>query len=352
MTLAPQFRSLLEETRSRRHPVVLGALCILRRNLPERFPGRLDRQERELLRDRLFAALAEMDCCREASFLKAELLDPAEMACLAEFALLPERQDLADDRRGLVLPAGARHSVRVGDGDHLCLQGHREGWELEEIWADVDSLDAALEERLDFAFSEEFGYLTASPRRAGTALQCRALLHLTALTLRGELPRLLRALDVLHGDVRLHGDGEGPGTLLELANSRSMGMSEDELVDGFAEVVNKLSAFEDRAREALLTEARSLLEDRVWTAYGQLRYGRLLSAQTAAELLGTLSLGCRAGILEVVDYQGVQSMWRRVGDGGLQLLAGETLDPAARDARRAEQLRRWLADLETAERKG
>ena len=45
-------------------------------------------------------------------------------------------------------------------------------------------------------------------------------------------------------------------------------------------------------------------------------------------------------------------MWRRVGDGGLQLLAGETLDPAARDARRAEQLRRWLADLETAERKG
>jgi hypothetical protein len=51
----------------------------------------------------------------------------------------------------------------------------------------LDSLDAELDGRLEFAFSEEFGYLTASPP-GGHGSECHAPLHLPALALRGELP--------------------------------------------------------------------------------------------------------------------------------------------------------------------
>jgi len=345
-------RQLIAGEPSRRQPAVLSGSCLLRRNLAERFPEQLGRAERELLRQRLFAALAESDCCRGAIAIEAERISPAEADCLAEFNLLPRRPATGGERRGLLLLADARLSLRVGDVDHLCLQSRREGWYPEELWADLDSLDAELDGRLEFAFSEEFGYLTASPRRAGTGLECRALLHLPALALLGELPRLLRGLAALHGDVRLRGDGEGPGTLLELRNARSLGRSEAELLDDFGELVLKLSDFEAKARERLLSEARSLLEDRVWTAYGRLRYGRLLSAETAGELLGALRLGNLTGILQGVDYKEVQGMWAEAGDGALQVSAGEDLDRERREGRRAERLRGWLVALESAQLKG
>ncbi|MBM4117551.1 hypothetical protein FJ251_07350 [bacterium] len=337
---------------ARRHPAVLGGFCVLRRNLRERFPDQLGRSERELLRARLFAALAELEPCRDARFLDAEALSATEADCLAELRLLPRRAQGNGDRRGLVLLADPRLSVRVGDGDHLLLQSRREGWQPEALWAELDSLDTALEERLELAFSEEFGYLTASPERAGTGLECRALLHLPVLALQRELPRLLRGLAALHCDTRLRGDGEGPGTLLELRNGRTLGESESELLDGVGELVLKLGEFEARARDRMISEARSLLEDRVWTAYGRLRYGRRLSAESAGELLGALRLGCLAGIIPGIDYQTVQGVWAAVGDGVLQLSAGESLGREAREERRAAWLRGWLIDREQAERKG
>lgn len=350
--LQAALRMLVAGEPARRDASVLSGSCWLRRNLGERFPDQLGRAERELLRQRLFAVLAETDCCRGAIVVEAEALSPALADCLAEFDLLPRRRTAEGDRRGLLLLADPRLSIRIGDGDHLCLQSRREGWYPEELWADLDSLDAELDGRLEFAFSEEFGYLTASPRQAGTGLECRALLHLPALALRGELPRLLRGLAALHGDARLRGDGAGPGTLLELRNARSLGRSEAELLDGFGELVLKLADFEAKARERLLSEARRLLEDRVWTAYGRLRYGRLLSEEAAGELLGALRLGSLVGILQGIDSKEVQGIWTELGDGALQVGAGEDLEREAREERRAERLRNWLVALESAQLKG
>ncbi len=45
-------------------------------------------------------------------------------------------------------------------------------------------------------------------------------------------------------------------------------------------------------------------------------------------------------------------MWAELGDGGLQVLAGEDLDGEAREERRAERLRSWLLALESAQLKG
>jgi protein arginine kinase len=345
-------RQLVAGEPGRREPVVFSSSCWLRRNLAERFPDQLGRAEGELLRERLFAVLGESASCQGAIPVAAAALSAAEADCLAECELLPRRRGAGGDHRGLLLLADPRLSIRVGDGDHLCLQSRRDGWSPEELWADLDSLDAELDGRLEFAFSEEFGYLTASPRQAGTGLECRALLHLPALALRGELPRLLRGLTALHAEARLRGESEGPGTLLELRNARSLGRSEAELLDGFGGLVLKLGEFEAKARERLLSEARSLLEDRVWTAYGRLRYGRLLSAEAAGELLGALHLGSLTGILQTVDYKDVQGVWMAVGDGALQVEAGEDLEREAREERRAERLRSWLVALESAHLKG
>lgn len=327
---------------SERHAIVLESRARLLRNLDEPFPARLDEEERELLRERLLDRLEDLPAAEGGLFLRVEELSPAERSVLGELGLLDAPLTSGRDLRGLLLCTDPRASIVVGDRDHFCLQARREGSALDDAYGVVDCLDVTLEEQVDFAFSEEFGYLTASPRRAGTGLDLRLLVHLPALGLRGELPRILRGLSALHVEPQPLGGGDEHLGLLTIRNARSLGRSEQALLDQLAEVVLKLEEFETRAREALLSEARRLLEDRVWTAYGQLRYGRLCSHGEQDALLGTLRLGCMAEIVQDVDAIEVQEMWLRLGDGHLQLEGERRLDESERSALRADRLRRWL----------
>ena len=56
----------------------------------------------------------------------------------------------------------------VNEEDHLRLHGMRSGFDLEDAYAAVETVDADLGRLLPFAFHPEFGYLTSCPTNAGT----------------------------------------------------------------------------------------------------------------------------------------------------------------------------------------
>lgn len=345
MTIAGAVESILASDRGESpHPVVMDVRGRILRNLQEPFPHRLEDEERELLRERLFAQIDDIKASEGSIMLRVEEMKPSERRALTELGIIDPLPPGATELRGLVLMNDPRTSILVGGADHLCIQARRGAWSLDDSYAELDCIDAALEEKLSFAFSEAFGYLTASPRRAGTGLDCRIRLHLPALTLQGEMPRILRGLAALHVEPQVSGDAEDPGSILSVSNARSLGQGEGEILSGLSEVVAKLAEFEEKAREALISEARSLLEDKVWTAYGQLRYGRMVTEEEADTLLGTLRLGCLAGIMKAVDITEVQGLWTRVSDGGLQLETGRSLTETERSELRADRLRAWLTE--------
>lgn len=327
------------------HEVALATRLRLVRNLREPFPAGLEPGERLLMRERLLAGLRGCSLLDGARCLEAESLAAHEITFLAEAILGHDR--IPDDTAGLGLAFGddPRLSVLVAAEDHFVISCLRPGLALQEAWACADAMDAALEERFEFAFSEEFGYLAASPRGAGTALAAAVAVHLPALALSEELPKVLRGLGALHLSLApLNGGDEAATGLFAVGNARTLGREEGEILASLAGTVDKLAEFEARARERLLSEARSLLEDRVWTAYGQLRYARLMDGEKARELLGTLRLGCLAGIIQDITLQEVQAMWRLLQPGHLQAAEGRALDEDDAAELRAARLRDWLGD--------
>ena len=70
--------------------------------------------------------------------------------------------------RGLLVGAGERLSLMINEEDHLRLQAMCSGFQLAEAWALADAADDELDQALDFAFSDEIGYLTACPTNVGT----------------------------------------------------------------------------------------------------------------------------------------------------------------------------------------
>ena len=70
--------------------------------------------------------------------------------------------------KGLVVNKDGSISIMVNEEDHLRIQCFESGLELESLWEWANSLDDQLEESLDYAFDEKYGYLTCCPTNLGT----------------------------------------------------------------------------------------------------------------------------------------------------------------------------------------
>ena len=339
---------LSHRTRCEGPESVLATRVWLSRNIDEPFACGLASEQRRELSERLLGQIAECDGLQGGQVFELGSMQPHERRFLAEAALIPGVAEEGCPATAMLFTEDPRLSVLLAGEDHIRIQCLREGLQLHRAFACADSLDMSLEDCCEFAFSEEFGYLTASPQLAGTGMRATVLQHLPALGLSDELPRVFRGLRALGFTAlqSVQGDGRGESSLLEIANLRSLGGAEMSYLEDLRQVAGKLDEFEARARERLLREARSLLEDHVWSAYGLLRHGRVMTEAKAMRSLGELRLGCMTGLIQSVTLQSVQDMWLRVQDGYLQAAAGGPLDEEARDHYRAERLREWLSRAE------
>src|SRR5438132_3720370 len=153
----------------------------------------------------------------------------------------------------------------VNEEDHLRLQVMRSGFALDEAWQDIDKVDDLLEQRVTYAFSEEFGYLTACPTNVGTGMRASVMLHLRALQLSKQIEKVFRALQKINLVVRgLYGEGtRASGDFYQISNQVTLGKSEATALSEIREVNQQIIAYERQARTALMRENRQGIQDRV-----------------------------------------------------------------------------------------
>ena len=183
--------------------------------------------------------------------------------------------------------------VMVNEEDHLRLQTLQSGFALQGAYAALDRLDTELGEALPFAFHREFGYLTACPTNAGTGLRASVLIHLPGLVLTKEISKVLQGLAQVGLTFRgLYGEGsEVVGNFFQLSNQTTLGKSEEELLDHLGKIVRQVVSYEEAARQVLMNDASTIIEDKFWRAYGLLRHARSMTFDEAMNLLSTVRLG-------------------------------------------------------------
>jgi len=64
---------------------------------------------------------------------------------------------------------------------------------LEEAWEQINAVDDALDEQVEFEFHPQYGYLTACPTNVGTGIRVSVMLHLPGLKLTNELEKVGQA---------------------------------------------------------------------------------------------------------------------------------------------------------------
>ena len=233
----------------------------------------------------------------------------------------------------------------VGEEDHIRIQVMRPGLELNEALKTADMLDNVLDETLDYAFSEQLGFLTACPTNLGTGLRASVMLHLPALEQAGAINQLANTISKLGLTIRgTYGEGsDAKGAAYQISNQITLGISEEMAVQNLQSVVLQVIEQEKKARKAVWPNTVTL-EDAVWRSLGILKNARIMSGKEAVERLSLLRLGVSMGILKTVSIQTLNALSAQTGAGTLCRDSREMLSPEQRDIKRAALLREGLKD--------
>lgn len=327
--------------------IVLSSRVRLARNLAAHpFPHRADGPAAEKVLAAVAGAKTSLTTPeRGYKLFRLSEMDPLDRILLAERHLISPK--LADNDRwgGVLVSDDQAVAIMINEEDHLRIQVLFPGLSLENCWELASEIDDKLAEKLDFAYDEQRGYLTACPTNVGTGLRASVMLHLPALVMTRASSRVLGTLGKVGVAVRgVYGEGtEARGNLFQVSNQITLGQTEEEVLQNLTTVAKQIIDQERSARERLYREHKAHLEDQICRAYGILTHARMISSEEAMKLLSQVRLGIDLQVLSHVKPEVINELLIATRPAHLQKLEGKTLNPDLRDQRRAAILRGRLA---------
>ena len=244
--------------------------------------------------------------------------------------------------KGLMLQNDERISVMVNEEDHIRIQTIYAGNDIDSAWDTANKVDDLLEEKLQYAFDKDYGYLTSCPTNTGTGLRASLMIHLPMTVRAGSIRYLLPAVSKFGMTLRgIYGESTEPmGHIYQISNQVTMGKSEEEIISSLKTITAQIIDNENKLLEKAISSFRIDMEDQFYRAYGMLTHARKLSGKEAMEFLSTVRLGYLTQALEVPKPdKTLYEIMMSIQPGSLQSHAGRELDENERDIFRAQFLR-------------
>lgn len=236
-------------------------------------------------------------------------------------------------------------SIMLNEEDHIRIQAIAAGDNIDEAYDTADKIDNLIEESVEYAFSEKFGYLTSCPTNVGTGLRASYMMHLPQLERTGQIRSLTQAISKFGITVRgIYGEGsEAMGSIYQVSNQVTLGQSEREIIENLKKVVSTIVQREQELEKNAYARAKDDVEDKVWRSYGILKTARKISAKEAMQMLSNLMEAKNMGVepMPDVNIRPVELMIN-IQPAIIQTTNGKDMTPTERDKARADYIRKIL----------
>lgn len=235
-------------------------------------------------------------------------------------------------------------SIMLNEEDHIRIQTINDGMCMKECWDISNKIDDILEEKLEYAFDRDLGYITSCPTNIGTGMRASVMLHLPALSIANQIDRLLYGVSQLGVAVRgVYGEGtKSMGYLYQVSNQGTLGASEDTLIEKITQIVMQIVEKEKEIRAQLLKNNADELEDEIYRAYGILTNARSMAADEAMRLLSYLKLGKEVKLIEMVKDKNLYELMVKIQPNNILSVANKELTVKETDKKRSEIIRAEL----------
>ena len=249
--------------------------------------------------------------------------------------------------RGVAFDERESVSIMVNEEDQIRMQSMRSGFDLDTAWHTIDQIDDMVEAKVEYAFSDDFGYLTACPTNVGTGMRASVMLHLPALGMTKQIEKAFKALQKINLVVRgLYGEGSRAlGDLYQISNQITLGKSEAAALTDIRSVIGEVIRYERLARSTLMRETRQSFQDKVARSLGTLQSSIMMTSEETMELLSSVRLGVHLKMLGDLSLTSLNELFIQTQPAHLQKLMGVPLDGEERNAARARHLKNKLRSI-------
>lgn len=304
------------------------------------FPARMTKAQAEDVINKVweaFSSSALKDCVK---LIRTSDTDALTLTSLSEKHLVSPDFLEGSLPRAVIISDDEKISIMINEEDHIRVQVFSDTASLTECYKTAEKLDTLLSEKLQIAFHDKFGYLTACPTNAGTGMRASFMLHLPALTISNSISSVLSWANKLGLAVRgVYGEGsKAKGAFYQLSNQITLGATEEDIISRINSAAKELSDKEEMVRGALFENNKIKLTDKCMRSFGLLTNAYVLSSEEAFSLASDVLLGISLGIITNVTGQKVISALFSTLPATLALTTPESSAPSERDILRAEYM--------------
>ncbi len=250
-----------------------------------------------------------INLCRNAlpdmRYIDFSILSKAERQALTECHLSSLDMIENSHQCGLLTNHDCTMSIMINEEDHIRIQAMAPGLDLDSCLKSANKLDDKLEQKVNYGFHKDFGYLTCCPTNVGTGMRASVMVHLPALSESGRMESIIRSISKLGLTVRgLYGEGSRAyGNIYQISNQVTLGTSEEEIIEKLNQITMDIIEKERTLGQNLYKQDKFRLEDKIMRSYGILTNARILSSGEAINLISDVRWGINLGIIKNINLE-------------------------------------------------
>ncbi|OHD62428.1 MAG: hypothetical protein A2014_11945 [Spirochaetes bacterium GWF1_49_6] len=144
--------------------------------------------------------------------------------------------------------------ILINEDDHLRIFAIEKGYNIKKIYQRLADVLGTVEDKVDFAFDEKWGYLTSSILNIGTGLRLSVLVNLYGMMAGKQIHAFTESVNSIGYSVANVGGDKSTSGLYYISNIYSIGLSEDDMVNEFEEMISRLYLLEMDMRRTYFSQ--------------------------------------------------------------------------------------------------
>lgn len=245
------------------------------------------------------------------NFLSLRDMSLNECNALLEQHLISKELIENKDISGVAISEDEKLIVMINEEDHIREQCIEKGFNLYKPYRRLAPIDDEIIKSLPISYSDELGFITASPSNLGTGMRASVMVFLPACVLTDKIEEIFTRIHENGLTIRgIYGEGsQATGCFYQISNQNSFGLDENEIIDKVSEFVYSVCMQEKEMREYLLQDRYDEMKDSSLRAYGILTNCYSLEEHEMMELLAKIKLGNVLGFIDIESTDKFQKLF-------------------------------------------
>ena len=128
----------------------------------------------------------------------------------------------------------------INEEDHFRIQAFEKAFNIDEAYNKIIEVDNEISKNIEYAYTKDYGYITACPTCLGTGMRVSVMLHLPSLEKIGALEKIFNEISNLGISIRgIYGENtNGDGSIYQISNQKTLGIKEEDIIEQVKQVTN------------------------------------------------------------------------------------------------------------------